>query len=51
MLGAFLVFSWCPPNCDVAFKIIVEFKIIIIDFLFIGDFKSHITVWTTPEKH
>jgi hypothetical protein len=30
MLGALLVFSLCPPNCDVAFKNIIEFEIIII---------------------
>jgi hypothetical protein len=31
MLGVLLMFSWCSPNCDMAFKIIVEFEIIIID--------------------
>jgi hypothetical protein len=32
MVGAFLVFSSCPFNCDVTFKIAVEFEITIIDF-------------------
>jgi hypothetical protein len=26
MLGAFLIFSWCPPNCDVTFKITNRLK-------------------------
>ena len=30
MLVILLVFSWFPFNCDVLFKIIVEFEIIII---------------------
>ena len=31
MLGVLLVFLWCPLHCNVTFKIIVEFDII-IDF-------------------
>jgi hypothetical protein len=32
MLGALIVFSLCPFNCDVTFKITVESEIIVIDF-------------------
>ena len=44
MLGVFLVFSLYLPNCNVTFKITVEFKIIIIILESIGDFKIHIKV-------
>ena len=47
MLGALLVFFQCPLNYDVTFKIIVKFEIIIIDFEYICDFKSHIIVERT----
>ena len=50
MLGVFLLFSWYSSNCDMPFKIIVEFEIIIIDFESIGDFKSHITVGRTLKE-
>jgi hypothetical protein len=32
MPSVFLVFLWCFFNCDMAFKITIEFEIIIIDF-------------------
>jgi hypothetical protein len=32
MLGVLLVFSSYPSNCDMIFKIAVEFEIIIINF-------------------
>jgi hypothetical protein len=32
MFGILLIFCWCSLNCDNTFKIIVEFKIIIINF-------------------
>ena len=32
MLGALLMFFWYFLNCDVAFKITIEFEIIIIGF-------------------
>jgi hypothetical protein len=54
MLGVLLVFSnffWYPPNYNVTFKITVEFKIIIIDFYSVGDYKNHITVRRIPEEH
>jgi hypothetical protein len=41
----------CPPNCNVTFKITVEFEIIIINFYSINDFKSHITIRRTLEEH
>jgi hypothetical protein len=44
-------FFLCSLNCDMAFKITVEFEIIIIDFLFIGDFKSYATVKRIPSEH
>ena len=40
--GEMLVVFLGSPNSDVTFKITVKFKIIIIDFQFIVDFKSHI---------
>ena len=43
--------AWYPLNCDISFKIIVEFEIIIIDIQSIGDFKNHITVEKTPKKY
>ena len=45
------MFSWYFFNCDVTSKITIVFDIIIINFLFIGNFESHIIVRMTLEKH
>jgi hypothetical protein len=51
MLGTLLVFFWCPPNCDMPFKIINRLKVNNNNIKFNSDFKSHITIGRTSGKH
>jgi hypothetical protein len=47
MLGAFLVFYWCPPDYNVTFKITNKLKVNNNYLKIKSDFKSHITVGKT----
>jgi hypothetical protein len=42
---------WCPFNYDVIFKIIIKFKIIIIVFQSIGNFKMSASSIQLGQKH
>jgi len=52
ILSAVLVFFWCPPNCDVTFKIINRLKVNNDNFKFNSILKvDHITVGKTPKEY
>jgi hypothetical protein len=51
MLGALLVFPWCPSNCDVTFKITNKLKVNNNDFKFNGDFIRHIIIGRILGEH
>jgi hypothetical protein len=51
MLGVLIMFSLCHSNCDASFKIINRLKVNNDNLKFNGDFKRHITVDKTSEKH
>ena len=53
MLGIFLVFFFflCSFNCEVVFKITNKLKVNNDNLKFNDNFKMHITVEMTSEKH